>query len=61
MAMLLGEEIPRTKRSGFRLQAPASLTPAKRLKLSAAGPIVLHAKVVGEWVVAGINKGHVQK
>src|SRR5713226_3294338 len=40
-------EIPRTERSGFRLRAPAALTPAKRLKLSPAGPIVLHAKVCG--------------
>ena len=39
-------EIPRL-RSGFRLRAPATLTPAKRLKLSPAGPIVLHAKVCG--------------
>jgi hypothetical protein len=28
------EKIPRTKRSGFRLRAPASLTPAKRLPLT---------------------------
>jgi hypothetical protein len=27
-------QIPRKPRSGFRLRAPASLTPAKRLNLS---------------------------
>src|SRR6266436_4418761 len=32
----LVKQIPRKVRSGFRLGAPASLTPAKRLKLSPA-------------------------
>jgi len=43
------EKIPRCARD-FGCGLPvgfASLTPAKRLKLSPAGPIVLHAKVCG--------------
>ena len=44
-------KILRKERSGFRQKAPArkrrALTPSKRLKLSPAGPMVLHAKVCG--------------
>jgi hypothetical protein len=45
-------EILRKERSGFRQKAPArkerALTPSKRLKLSPAGPMVLHAPSVWE-------------
>ncbi len=45
-------EILREERSGFRQKAPArqerALTPSKRLKLSPAGPMVLHAPSVWE-------------
>jgi ribosomal protein L34 len=34
----LSAEIPRKERSGFRLRAPASLTPAKRLKFKSRRP-----------------------
>src|SRR5277367_5430302 len=33
----LAQEIPRRERSGFRLRAPASLTPCNRLELSPSG------------------------
>src|SRR5258708_13214740 len=55
-------KILRTRRSGFRLRAPASLTPAKRLKLSPAGPMVLHAIVCGRLGRRRHKiKGHVAK
>jgi hypothetical protein len=45
-------EILRKARSGFRQKAPArkepALTPSKRLKLSLAGPMALHAPSVWE-------------
>src|ERR1700722_7793679 len=45
-------QVLRKERSGFRQKAPArkerALTPSRRLKLSAAGPMVLHAPGVWE-------------
>jgi len=45
-------QILRKERSGFRQKAPArkerALTPSKRLKLSPAGPMVVHAPSVWE-------------
>jgi hypothetical protein len=47
-----GVDILRKERSGFRQKAPArqerALTPSKRLKLSPAGPMVLHVLSVWE-------------
>src|SRR5258708_30025201 len=43
-----GDPSQRKNVRDFRLRAPASLTPAMRLKLSPAGPMVLHAPSVWE-------------
>jgi hypothetical protein len=59
-------EILRKERSGFRQKAPArkerALTPSTRLKLSPAGPMVLHAPSVWERrSLPALNKGQSEK
>jgi ribosomal protein L34 len=66
MRLCRPSKILRKERSGFRQKATArkgrALTPSKRLKLSAAGPMVLHAPSVWERRSSpALNKGQSEK
>jgi hypothetical protein len=52
-------QIPRKERSRFRLRAPASLTPAKRLKFKSARPDQFSSQAIGKASNSALECHHV--